>query len=86
MRSVYIAVGMAAWFVILPLTFAALVSGGVQALGTPWGLFRHYWALAKLLLTVIIIVVLLLQMEGISFIARVAATTGQSLLSHNEAH
>src|SRR3546814_6696152 len=46
-----------------------------RSLGTPWGLFRHYWVLAKLLLTVVTIYVLLNQMDGISHIAAVAAET-----------
>src|SRR3546814_13470112 len=46
-----------------------------RSLGTPWGLFRHYWVLAKLLLTVVTIYVLLNQREGISHIAAVAAET-----------
>jgi len=74
-RATYIANGLIAWFVILPLILAALLIGVVQSLGTPWGLFRHYWVLAKLLLTVLTIIVLLLQMEGIRYIAAVAAET-----------
>lgn len=74
-RAAYIASGLTAWLVIVPLSFAALLTGLVQALGTTWGLFRNYWVLAKFLLTVLTIAVLLLQMEGISYIAGVAAET-----------
>jgi hypothetical protein len=74
-RAAYIANGLVAWFVILPLILAALLIGVVQSLGTPWGLFRHYWVLAKFLLTVLTIIVLLQQMDGISYIAAVAAET-----------
>ena len=77
-RAVYIANGFIAWYIILPLLLAALLVGVVQSLGTPWGLFRHYWVLAKFLLTVLTIIVLLLQMEGISYIAAVAAETALS--------
>ena len=72
-RAAYIANGLIAWFVILPLVLAALLIGVVQSLGTPWGLFRHYWVLVKFLLTVLTITVLLNQMDGISYIAAVAA-------------
>lgn len=72
-RAAYVANELIARFVIVPLVFAALLIGLVQSLGTPWGLFRHYWVLAKLLLTVLTIVVLLLQMEGIGYLAEVAA-------------
>ncbi len=34
----------------IPLLFAALLSGLVLALFTPWGLFRHKWVTAKLML------------------------------------
>lgn len=74
-RAAYLAMELTAWFVILPLIFAALLSGLVQSLGTTWGLFRHYWVLVKFLLTVFVIVVLLLQMDGISYVAAVAAET-----------
>lgn len=50
-RAACLAMGLTAWFVILPLSLTSLVTGLVQALGTAWGLFRHYWVLAKLLLT-----------------------------------
>jgi len=72
-RAVYPAMDLTARFVIVPLIFAALLIGLIQSLGTPWGLFRHYWVLAKLLLTVLTIVVLLLQLDGISTMAGVAA-------------
>ena len=74
-RAAYIANGFIAWYVILPLLVATLLIGVVQSLGTPWGLFRHYWVLAKFLLTVLTIIVLLLQMEGINYMAGVAAET-----------
>jgi hypothetical protein len=74
-RAAYLAMEFTAWYVIVPLAFASLLTGLVQSLGTQWGLFRHYWVLAKLLLTVLTIIVLLLQMEGISYMAGVAAET-----------
>src|SRR3546814_12018444 len=52
-RAAYVANGFVAWYIILPLIFVALLIGLVQSLGTPWGLFRPYWVLAKLLLTVV---------------------------------
>jgi hypothetical protein len=77
-RAAYLAMELLAWFVIVPLTFASLLIGIAESLGTPWGLFRHYWVLAKLLLTVFVTVVLLLQMKLISTMARVAARTALS--------
>lgn len=74
-RGVYLAMEVTARFVIVPLILASLVTGLVQSLGTSWGLFRHYWVLAKLLLTAVTVVVLWLQLEGISYIADIAAET-----------
>lgn len=74
-RAVYLAMDLTASFVIVPLAFASLLTGVIQSLGTSWGLFRHYWVLAKLLLTGVATIVLLLKMELISFAARLAAET-----------
>lgn len=52
------------WTVLVPLSVASLVTGIVQSLVTPWGLVRHYWVLAKLLITVVATAVLLVFMEG----------------------
>ena len=74
-RAAYIANELIAWYVILPLIVTALLIGLIQSLATPWGLFRHYWILAKLLLTALTVYVLLQQMDGISHMARIAADT-----------
>lgn len=72
-RSAYAAMQPLTTIVIVPLAFAALLIGVLQSLGTRWGLFRHYWVVAKLLLTILIIVVLSLQLESIGRLADVAA-------------
>jgi len=69
-RAVYPAMELTARFVIVPLALAALLSGLIQSLGTPWGLFRHYWVLWKLLLTVFATIVLLKKMPLIGYAAR----------------
>jgi hypothetical protein len=84
-RGAYLAMELTAWFVIVPLVLASLLTGVVQALGTQWGLLRHYWVLAKLLLTVLAAIVLLLQMELICYLAGVAAQTTLSSLDLREA-
>lgn len=61
-RSAYIVMEAIGWFVIVPFSVASLVTGLVQSLGTQWGLFRHYWVLAKLLITVGASVLLLVHM------------------------
>jgi hypothetical protein len=69
----YIAMNVIAWYVILPLALFALLSGIVQAVGTPWGLAKHYWVLTKLVLTAFATLVLLLKMKPISYMAGVAS-------------
>src|SRR5258708_9963054 len=74
-RASYLAMAMIARFVIVPLAFASLLTGLIQSLGTPWGLFRHYWVLVKLLLTVLATAVLLAKMALIADAARLAGET-----------
>ncbi len=72
-RAAYLAMALTARFVIVPLSFAPLLTGPVLSLGTPWGLFRHYWILVKLLITILSTIILLVHMQPISHLARVAA-------------
>ncbi len=74
-RAASLAMGLSAWFVILPLSLASLTTGLIQALGTAWGLLRHYWILFKLLLTAVATIVLLLKLGPISDLADAAAGT-----------
>src|ERR1700730_17414166 len=74
-RAASLAMDLTAWVVILPLSFASPLSGIVQSLGTMWGLFRHYWVLIKFLMTIPCTLVLLLHMQPIGYLARVAAET-----------
>jgi hypothetical protein len=74
-RAVYIAMELTGWFVLLPLALVSLLTGLVQALGTKWGLFRHYWVLAKLFINVFATVILLLYMQTLGHLADVAEET-----------
>ena len=81
-RAAWIAMELTGWYVIVPLALAALVTGLVMSLGTPWGLFRHYWVLITLVLTIFATVISLLHMPTVSSLANVAreadsATLGQ---------
>ena len=73
--AAYIAMESTGWFILVPLAIAALVSGLVQALGSKWGLFRHYWVLAKLLITVIATAVLMLYMQTLDTFADIASSS-----------
>ncbi len=82
LRAAYLAMGLIAWYVIVPLAFTSLLSGLVMSVGTKWGLFRHYWVLISLLSTIIATVVLLMETQTISYFADVAAdprTSGDDL-------
>lgn len=69
----YLAMDLIGGYVIVPLSFGALIVGLVQSLGTEWGLFRHYWVLVKFVLTVVATAVLMLHMQLVSYLASVAA-------------
>lgn len=72
-RAAYLAMELTGWLVLVPLSLASLLTGLVQSLGTRWGLFRHYWVLAKLLINVTATIVLLLYMQTLGSLADVAA-------------
>ncbi len=63
------------WYIIIPLALASRLSGLVMALGTQWGLFRHYWVLLSLVLTILATVVLLVHMQTVSDVTAIAAET-----------
>jgi hypothetical protein len=75
LRAAWIAMEVIGWYVIVPLALASLLSGLVMALGTQWGLFRHYWVVFSLVLTILATVVLLAHMQTVSDIAGIAAAT-----------
>lgn len=60
---------LVAWWVLVPLAVTSLLTGIVQSLGTTWGLLRHYWVLAKLLINVLATIVLLLYTQTIGYLA-----------------
>ncbi len=79
-RSAYLAMDLIGWFVIVPSSFAALLTGLLLALGTPWGLFRHYWIVTKFLLTIGAIIVLLVHTNAMREAAtRVSGAAGETL-------
>jgi hypothetical protein len=74
-RATFLVMELIGWFVLVPLSLASLLTGLVQSLGTKWGLFRHYWILFKLLITVVSTIILLSYMETLGYLAGVAAVT-----------
>lgn len=75
-QSAYMVMEVIGTFVLVPLSVASLLSGLVQALGTPWGLFRHYWVVAKLVITLFSTIVLLMYRETLSYLGDRAAFDG----------
>ncbi len=70
--AAYYAMNVIARLVIVPLAFASLLTGILQALGTPWGLFRHYWIVTKLGLTVFSTAILIAKMPLIRRLSEAA--------------
>lgn len=69
-RAAYLSMELIGWNVLVPFSVAALLSGLVQSLFTQWGLFRHWWILAKLALTILAVVILLQHMRDVSRMAQ----------------
>jgi hypothetical protein len=72
MLAAWIAMEITGWYVIVPLAVASLITGVVIALGTRWGLFRHYWVIFSLALTSFAVAVLVFHMPTVSSNAEVA--------------
>jgi uncharacterized membrane protein len=73
-RATYLAMDLIARYIIVPLSILPLIlTGPLLSLGTPWGLFRHYWILVKLVINILSTLILLVHMQPISYMARVAA-------------
>jgi hypothetical protein len=72
-RAAYLMMEPVLRYALIPLAAVALVTGIVQALGTPWGLLRHYWVKISLVLTALAFVVLMLHLPAVEAMAAVAA-------------
>lgn len=71
-RGAYLAMDVIVRFAIVPLALLSVLTGIIQGLGTSWGLFRHYWVVIKLVITIIATVVLLTELGPISEVAGAA--------------
>ena len=80
-RAAYLMMDVVMRYVLIPLGAASLATGIIQALGTPWGLFRHYWVTISLGLTTFAFAVLVLHLPAVE---EMAATAGdpQADVSH----
>lgn len=78
LRAAYIAMDLVTQWSILPLAYATLVTSLIVSLGTKWGLFRHYWVIISLVLTVFALVILVSEARTISSLAEAAADPATS--------
>lgn len=78
-RSALIALDASGWWYLLPLSVASLTTGIVQSLITRWGLFNHYWIVAKLAINAFAALILLLYMQSLGHYAALAKNTATTL-------
>ncbi len=72
-RAAYLGMDVIARYVIVPLSIAPLIlTGPILSLGTPWGLFRHYWIVVKLLINILSTAVLLVHLQPIRYLSHTA--------------
>lgn len=72
-RAAYLMMDVVMRYATVPLATAALATGIIQSLGTPWGLFRHYWVTISLALTTAAYLILLLHLPAVEGLAAAAA-------------
>jgi hypothetical protein len=73
-RGAYAAMEVVLRYTIVPLALCSVLIGILNALGTRWGLFRHYWVLVKLLLTVFAATILLIETQTVTSLAAAASS------------
>ena len=79
-RAAWIGMELSGWLGV-PLGCLALLTGLGLSLGTPWGLFKHYWVIIAVVLTTLSLAVLLLHMPSVSTLARLARTADDAAVS-----
>ncbi len=68
-RGACVSMDLISRFVIIPMCFAAMASGIIDALSTPWGLFRYYWVVLKFGLTLLATFLLLMHQYSVIAVA-----------------
>jgi len=65
------------------MSFTAVATGLLQALGTPWGLFRYYWIVMKFGLAIFATVALLIHQFAVMAVAakRVSGAAAETLFA-----
>lgn len=79
-ETVYPAMYTVARFALVPLAVAALATGLLQVLVTGYGLRRHWWATAKLVITIVLAAVaVFVVVPGLGRAAEAATTPSASV-------
>lgn len=60
-RGCYLAMDVIGRYLIVPMSLLTLLTGLTQSMGTAWGVFRHYWVVAKLVISVLATIGLLIH-------------------------
>ena len=79
-RGSYVSMDLISRFAIIPMCFAALATGIIDAFVTPWGLFRYYWVVVKFMLTLIATFLLLMHENAIGRAAKWVSGTAATQL------
>lgn len=74
-RGAYLAMELTGWYALVPLCVASLATGLIISLGTPWGLFRHYWVLVKFVITVVAAIILFMYTQTLEQMGAMARDT-----------
>lgn len=72
MRSAIWAMNWITAYALVPLSLTTLVVAIIQSLVSPWGLFRHWWVVVKLVVTVPATLILLQYAQTMASIAEMA--------------
>ncbi|GEM49539.1 hypothetical protein [Deinococcus cellulosilyticus] len=82
--NVYPALNTLSRTVLFPLSVLTLTTGILQALLTPWGLWKHYWVVFKLFFTLIAALVMWNEMTTIAMLSGMATTGTQAQGLHQQ--
>lgn len=82
LRGSYLAAGRFGEVLFAPVSLTAFTTGVVLALGTKWGLVRHWWVLAKFVLTLVPVILTFLSLRpSLAMVAEAASTMTDAALA-----
>lgn len=81
-RGAWIAMEILGWYVLAPLAVGSWSTGILLALGTKWGLLRHYWVVSSLVLTTLGLCLMAFHLPSVSAVADAVRVDGPSTNDH----